>query len=182
MAGNHHTGQDEIPRTSSKSSRKREMTAAQELGRSLLELKPRQLAALDLPAELLSALNEYRRLPNSHEAKRRQLQFIGKIMRGLDHHAVGEALERLSKPDPEEIRRGRCIEQWAAFLLSDDARTDPIGEFLETHPAADRQAVRQLLRSNGHGDVDSGRSRRRLRDYLKKHVSTASPEPSGPDS
>lgn len=163
---------DEI--TPSKTRRKREMEAAQDLGKSLLTLRPRQLEALDLPDELQAALREYKRLPNSNEAKRRQLQFIGRVMRNLDHQAIAEALEKLQKPDPAETRRGRCIEQWAGRLLSDDEGTDRVGEFLESHPAAERQAMRQLLRNCRQ---DSPKARRRLLDYLNAHIDADSPAP-----
>lgn len=164
---------DEAP--PSKSRRKREVEAAQELGKSLLALRPRQLDALDLPDELQAALREYRRLPNSHEAKRRQLQFIGRVMRNLDHQAIGSALEKQQKPDPAETRRGRCIEQWAECLLSgEEDSSDRIGEFLDTHPAAERQAMRQLLRNCRQ---DNTKARRRLLDYLNAHISADSPAP-----
>lgn len=168
-----YTSDDENP--PSKTRRKREVEAAQELGKSLLALRPRQLEALDLPDELMAALREYRRLPNSHEAKRRQLQFIGRVMRNLDHQAIGEAMEKQQKPDPAETRRGRCIEQWAECLLSDDDDgADRVGEFLESHPAAERQAMRQLLRNCRQ---DNPRARRRLLDYLNAHISADSPVP-----
>lgn len=161
----------------SKTRRKREVEAAQDLGKSLLALRPRQLEALDLPDELQAALREYRRLPNSNEAKRRQLQFIGRVMRNVDHQAVGQALERLRKPDPAETRRGRCIEQWAGSLLSaEEEGVDRVGEFLESHPAAERQAMRQLLRNCRQ---DNPKARRRLLDYLNAHISADSPAPAG---
>lgn len=164
---------DDQPALPSKSSRKREMTAAQDLGKSLLTLNARQLAALQLPDELLAALKEYRRLPNSNEAKRRQLQFIGKVMRRMDHEAIGEALERLRKPDPAEARRGRCIEQWAERLMTEEGQ-DAINEFLATHPVAERQVLRQLQRNLLSGKTNA---RRRLLDYLNDHIGTESPAP-----
>lgn len=170
------TDHDEQPVEPSKSSRKREMTAAQELGKSLLTLNTRQLAALQLPDELLTALNEYRRLPNSNEAKRRQLQFIGKVMRRLDHEAIGTALEQLRKPDPAEARRGRCIEQWAERLTADDGQ-GAVNEFLASHPAAERQPLRQLQRNVRAGKE---KARRRLLDYLNSHISKESPAPRQP--
>lgn len=158
----------------SKSRRKREVEGAQDLGKSLLALRPRQLEALGLPDELMAALREYKRLPNSNEAKRRQLQFIGRVMRNLDHQAIGEALEKLHKPDPAETRRGRCIEQWAERLMADDESADRVGEFLQSHPAAERQAMRQLLRNCRQ---DNPKARRRLLDYLNAHISADSPAP-----
>jgi len=170
-----HGRQHELFNPPSKSSRKREMAALRDLGRSLLGLNARQLAALDLPAELLTALREYQRLPNSHEAKRRQLQYIGKLMRHVDHQSIAIALEKLHRPDPAETRRGRCIEQWAACLLADE---DRVSDFLASCPAAERQVLRQLVRNSRN---DEGRSRRRLIDYLNTHISADSPGPPGAD-
>ena len=64
----------------SRSRRKRESTALQELGEKLAELPPAAQARLPLPSDLRDALNEYRRISNK-EARRRQLQFIGRLMR-----------------------------------------------------------------------------------------------------
>ena len=178
MDNEHIADHQDQPSPPSKTSRKRQMEAAQELGRSLLDLNTRQLDALQLPEELLAALREYRRLPNSNEARRRQLQFIGKVMRKLDHQSIGEALERLRKPDPAEARRGRCIEQWAERLLNDEQQdSDAITEFLDSHPAAERQALRQLQRNLRSG---KDKARRRLLDYLNAHISADSPPPGHP--
>lgn len=75
----------------SKSSLKREMTALQALGERLTCSAPALIARLDLPEPLSEALREYARLPNKHGARRRQLQYIGKLMRDLD----AETLERI---------------------------------------------------------------------------------------
>jgi ribosome-associated protein len=171
---NNETSPDDIGVPPSKTRRKREVEAAQDLGKSLLTLRPRQLEALHLPDELMAALREYKRLPNSNEAKRRQLQFIGRVMRDVDHQAIGEALEKLQKPDPMETRRGRCIEQWAEHLISDDNGVDRVGQFLESHPVAERQPMRQLLRNCKQGNA---RARRHLLDYLNAHINADSPPP-----
>jgi ribosome-associated protein len=67
----------------SKSQRKREVLALQELGKALVTLTPKQLAGLQLPDELLKAIHEAQRM-RKHEAQRRQLQFIGRVMRDVD--------------------------------------------------------------------------------------------------
>jgi len=70
----------------SKSQRKRDMTALQKLGQDLTTLGKKQLEKLPLPDTLIAALAEYQRLPNSNEARRRQLQFIGRVMRDANHN------------------------------------------------------------------------------------------------
>ena len=67
----------------SKSQRKREMSALQALGESLLRLSAAELARIDLPEPLREAIAETARI-SSHEGRRRQLQYIGKLMRSTD--------------------------------------------------------------------------------------------------
>lgn len=151
----------------SKTRRKKQMLALQEMGSELMSLNARQLATIPLDLPLAKALEEYKRLPNSNEARRRQLQFIGKLMRRSDHEAIAAALARLREPDRAEIRRGQLIEQWSQRLLEGDEQT--ISDFLATHPEAERQTLRQLQRRCRQADNDDARatSRRRLIDYIK---------------
>jgi ribosome-associated protein len=85
---------DEPP---SKSSRKREMTALQELGERLANSSPAFIAGCDLPQNLVDALTEFARLPNKHGARRRQLQYIGKLMRGLEPETVDRIRARFER-------------------------------------------------------------------------------------
>lgn len=79
----------------SRSQRKRDSSALQELGESLTRLSPASLARLPLSEDLRAALVEYRRL-SSHEAKRRQMQYLGRLMREVpDPQALADAVEDL---------------------------------------------------------------------------------------
>jgi ribosome-associated protein len=161
----------------SKTQRKKRMTELQKMGEDLLSLNKKQLEQIDVPEPLLGALREYQRLPNRNEAKRRQLQFIGKLMRGSDHESIRAALEKLRTPDRQEIRRGQDIEHWGERLLS--GGEDDIQAFVETWPSAERQTLRQLLRRYSQiattaAEVEEEKSseaakiqRRRLLDYIK---------------
>lgn len=161
----------------SKTQRKKRMTELQKMGEDLLSLNKKQLEQVDVPEPLLGALREYQRLPNRNEAKRRQLQFIGKLMRGSDHESIRAALEKLRTPDRQEIRRGQDIELWGERLLS--GGEDEIQAFVEAWPNAERQTLRQLLRRYGQmaispSDAEEDKSsepakiqRRRLLDYIK---------------
>src|ERR687895_594784 len=71
---------DELP---SKTQRKREMHELQALGAELTELNDEQLSSMHLPEHLMDAVLDARRM-SKHEARRRQLQFIGKLMRTVD--------------------------------------------------------------------------------------------------
>ncbi len=83
----------EIP---SKSQRKRDMEALQHLGESLLRLNRGHLDALDLPETLLHAILEAKSI-SAHGARRRQLQYIGKLMRQVDPAPIQAYLDRLNR-------------------------------------------------------------------------------------
>jgi len=136
---------DDDNETESKTRRKQRMTELQKMGAELMTLNKRQLDLIDLPENLLSAMREYQRLPNRHEAKRRQMQFIGKLMRAADHDAIREALDKLRAPDRQEMRRAQQIEAWGERLLQGDDET--VEAFLAEWQHAERQPLRQLLRN-----------------------------------
>ena len=78
----------------SRTQKKKEDRALQDLGEQLVALQPGQLDALELPAELLEAV-EFARSIKSHGARRRQLQYIGTLMRQIDPEPVKTALDRI---------------------------------------------------------------------------------------
>jgi len=84
---------DDLP--PSKSQKKREMLALQELGTQLAKLSPEQLRKMDLPADLAAALADAQRFANKRGALRRQLQYVGKLMRGVDAEPIRAQLEAL---------------------------------------------------------------------------------------
>lgn len=161
----------------SKSERKRQMTALQTLGEDLLKLKPAHLQKMPLSDTLREAISTYHRLPNRNEAKRRQLQFIGKVMRHEDHDAIRGELDRLLTPDARQAGRSREIERWCLRLSEGDG--DTIESFLSAFPNAERQPLRQLVRrhqqqlSSETGSDDAvKKSRRQLLNYLGEHINT----------
>jgi ribosome-associated protein len=128
----------------SKSQVKREMQHLQALGEQLTRLPADALDAFPVGNDLRAAIAEHRRL-KGREALRRHLQYIGRLMRGEDAAAIEQALEAARSGGMEEKRRLHLTEQWRDRLLQqgDDALADFLGE----HPGADRQHLRQLLRS-----------------------------------
>lgn len=153
----------------SKSQRKRDMIGVQKLGEELTTLSKKQLDKLPLTEELRAGIAEFNRLPNKHEAKRRQLQFIGRLMRDADHEAIQQELDRMRTPDRSEVRRAQLIEEWAERLLS--GSEEDINAFVDTWPLAERQAIRQILRNHGKDNEESARThRRRLLNYIKEYI------------
>lgn len=122
----------------SKSERKRRAHRLQALGRALTELKPEDLAELDLPAELHTAITDYQRF-SSHEARRRQLQFIGRLMRDIDPEPLQEALDALEGQSAQARYEHHQIEHWRDRLL---AEPEALTEFLNEFPGVNSQQLR----------------------------------------
>jgi ribosome-associated protein len=129
----------------SKTERKRESSDLQALGEELLQLQAARLTALSLPERLLDALSELKRI-RDFEGRRRQLQFVGKLMRTLDpamHEAMREQLAAQRAPSAAETLALHQAEDCRARLIDDDAS---LTAFVSEHPAADAQALRALIR------------------------------------
>jgi ribosome-associated protein len=134
-------GTDEATRTDLK----RESTEVQKLGEDLLTLRTELLTRLDLPEKLVEALAESKRITN-FEGKRRQMQFIGKLMRKLEpekHEAIRTALVEQHTPSALETQTLHHAEMWRDRLLADD---DALGQWINLSPSTDSQQLRALVR------------------------------------
>lgn len=127
----------------SKSQRKREMLALQALGERLVELPAPQLDRIDLPADLREAVHAARAI-TARGGRKRQLQYIGKLMRGVDAQPIRDAIERLDGNDRAEQAILHRAESWRARLL--DEGDAALGELIDACPGADRQHLRRLAR------------------------------------
>src|SRR5687767_8194920 len=128
----------------SKSQKKREMHALQDLGVALVELNDEQLAAVELPENLRDAVMEARRLEGKHEARRRQMQYIGKLMRHVDPDPIRESIAAYNAVSREATTRLHLLERWRARLLEDD---NALTELVGAYPHTDAARVRVLLRN-----------------------------------
>ena len=126
----------------SKTARKREAERLQDIGRRLGALSADALSQLHLPAALQTALEDYQRFP-SHGAKRRQLQFIGKLMRDLDTAHLETQLAALDGESAQARHQFKRIEQWRERLINEP---DALTEFIAAYPSVDRQHLRQQLK------------------------------------
>jgi ribosome-associated protein len=127
----------------SKSQLKRDMQALQDLGAALTEFGPQQLASLDLPSGLREALDAYRQT-RSHEGRRRQMQFIGKLMRQADVQPIREAVEAKRAGRSLDAALQHAAEQWRADLIADDAA---LQRWASERPQSDLQHIRSLVRA-----------------------------------
>lgn len=127
----------------SKSQRKRESTALQDLGAELVELSPERLKKIEMPDNLREALREAQRI-TAHGARRRQLQLIGKIMRSVDPAPLQAALDEVKGLSAAATARQHRLEKLRERLLADDSA---FAELATDYPGADIQKLRQLRRN-----------------------------------
>ncbi|GAB4401269.1 MAG: ribosome biogenesis factor YjgA [Rhodoferax sp.] len=129
----------------SRTERKRESQALQKLGTALLDLRADLSAQLNLPDALTDAVAQAKRITD-FEGKRRQMQFIGKLMRQLDDDtvtAIEHALAEQAQGSAVEQQRLHQLEAWRTRLLADDGA---LADWLAQHPGSDSQQLRALIR------------------------------------
>lgn len=124
----------------SKTRLKHEMEALQELGETLVSLDAARLRSLELPERLVDAVVLARSI-TKHEARRRQMQYLGRLMRDVDPVPIRAALERWETVPREEKARFAALEGWRDRILADAAALDA---FVAEHPDADRASLARL--------------------------------------
>ena len=126
----------------SKTQLKAEADEKQALGEALLTLRADLMARLDLPDKLLDALAQARRITN-FEGRRRQMQFIGKLMRPLDAEPIRAAIDEQANGSADLTLALHLAEQWRDKLIASD---DALGSWLTEYPGTDSQQLRALIR------------------------------------
>lgn len=125
----------------SKTRRKKDATALQVLGKALVQLSPEQLARIEMPESLREAVVECKRF-SKHEAVRRQMQYIGKIMRDLDAEPIAAQLAALKAPTARDNALFHLAEKWRLELLEDVEATT---RFQRDFPEVDAKRLRVLI-------------------------------------
>ncbi|MBT8341886.1 MAG: DUF615 domain-containing protein, partial [Desulfatitalea sp.] len=142
---------------------------AQTVGEQLLRLSDDQLAMLGIEPELRRAVNEARRM-HTHGARRRQLQYIGALMRQVDVEQLQDSLAQVTQQADMETQRFRRIERWRDQLLSGD---EDLLEKLAGFPQMDRKTLHRLVfdaRRPASGP-DARKAGRALFRFLRKSIS-----------
>ena len=146
----------------SRTKKKQQVEELQKLGAALIALPAATLDTLVLPAELLAAVREAQRI-TSHEARRRQVQFIGKVMRRIDPEPVRAAVAAITNQSATARAQQRRLQGWRERLIGDDeALTAYAGE----HPGADLQALRTLIR-NARKEIAESKPPRAQRELFR---------------
>ena len=152
----------------SKSEIKRDAEALKKLGEKLVELTKAKLDKIPLEDALLEAVNLAQRLQK--EARRRQLQYIGKLLRGMDVEPIQAALEKLENKHQQQQAMLHKLELLRDELVAkgDDVLTD----FLTDYPQADRQHLRNLIRTASKEKEQNkpAKAYREIFQYLKEIV------------
>lgn len=126
----------------SKTQLKAEADEKQALGEALLTLRADLMARLDLPDKLLDALAQAKRITN-FEGRRRQMQFIGKLMRPLDTEPIRAAIDEQANGSADLTLALHLAEQWRDKLIASD---DALGQWITQYPGTDSQQMRALIR------------------------------------
>ncbi len=127
----------------SKTQRKNDAHARQELGAALVALNRDRLSQVELPESLRDAVLAAQKI-TAHEGRRRQLQFIGKLMRNVDPAPIQARLDTWKSASAEQIAHMHRIEHWRDRLLAEPAA---IGELAGEFPHANLQQLRTLIRN-----------------------------------
>ena len=158
----------------SKSAVKREMLALQALGEQLTKLSSVQRERIVMPDDLREALNQAASM-KSREARRRQLQYIGKLMRQIDTEPLRVALASSDTRHRQKTEALHALETLRDRLISEG--NPAIEMLLQQWPAADRSRLRHLVRAARERPAAGDRSARKLFRYLstlqEEHVDSA---------
>ncbi|ARN74853.1 ribosome biogenesis factor YjgA [Oceanicoccus sagamiensis] len=127
----------------SRSEMKRDMLELQALGEAIVKLSKGQLDTIPIEDETLAeAIHTARRIKH-REGLRRQMQYIGKLMRKVDTEAMATAYQKLQDGRKEEAREFHELEKWRDHLIASGHKS--IEEVMERFPDADRQHLRQIV-------------------------------------
>ncbi len=151
---------DDLP---SRSQLKRDSQELRDLGEQLVLMANSHLEKITLDSSLLAAIKEARRLKNL-DARRRQIQYIGKLMRNIDLTEIRYSIDKLNHQSQTFRQHFAMLEQWRDRLI--DEGNSAIEEFLIDYPNADRQKIRNLSRQASREKTGSAKTK--LFKYLKE--------------
>lgn len=156
------TGHEEDAAPLSKTKIKQQMLDLQDLGEQLVALNNGRLQELDLPERLLDAIRDMKKI-GKFGAQRRQLQFIGRLMRDVDAAPIIAKLEAWNGTSRQHTAYLHRLERWRERLLEND---DALTELLAEHPDADAQRLRALIR-NAHKEKELAKPPKSYREIFQ---------------
>ncbi len=142
---------DELPEAElgpSKTRMKKEMAALQEMGKRLTELNRAQLESIEMSDALRRAIEQAQAL-KAREAIRRQLQYIGKLMRNEEVEPIRQRLDEMDSSSQAFANTLHLVENWRARLIGPDHQ-QALTDFIAEYPHCEIQTLRQLVRKAQH--------------------------------
>lgn len=153
----------DLPDRPSKSQKKRDAHALQDIGTQLVALSAEQLKRIDMPDSLRIAIAETQRT-RSHEGLRRQMQYVGKVMRGIDTAPLIEALDVIRGQSAAAVAREHMLERMRERLMADE---QVLGDIAAQWPGADLTRLR-TLRRNALREREQNRPPRAFREIFRE--------------
>lgn len=156
----------------SKSEVKREMHKLQALGERLLTLKASDIKDFPLSDVMLLAVAENARI-KSHEAQRRHLQYIGKLMRDEDLEGIQHCFDKLDPSSEYYLRIQNQAEAWRLRLIQQDQAE---GDWFDQYPNTERQEFRSIVRAarkeqpEDSENIKAGKNTKKLLQWIKKEL------------
>jgi len=141
----------------------------QDLGEAVVALPEDRLAGLPIDEPLLDAIREFKRT-RSHEGKRRQMQYIGKLMRRTDPEPLREAVAAMQLGRAKDALALHEAERWRSELIASD---DALTRWTAKHPDSDVQQLRSLIRAarkdaTATPEQRSGKAYRELFKFIRE--------------
>ncbi|WP_418320755.1 ribosome biogenesis factor YjgA [Piscinibacter sakaiensis] len=171
-----HDGSDDLPEATddvrssrpSKTRRKQASHDLQSLGEALVEMPAKRLADLEMPDSLRDAIRDYGNT-RSHEGRRRQMQYIGKLMRRVDPEPLREAVAAMQLGQARDSLALHQAEHWRAELIADD---EAVTRWAADYPQSDVQQLRNLVRAarkdaSAEPEKRSGKAFRELFRFIR---------------
>ncbi|MEM6290928.1 MAG: ribosome biogenesis factor YjgA [Myxococcota bacterium] len=143
---------------------KQQVDAYARLAKDLVDLAPHKRGALDLPAELEQAIESC--VPLRKAARVRELRRIATILRRVDARNLRDQLDSLGSIDRAAVQQEKALERWRERLIAEGDAA--LSEFVQAYPAADRQQLRQLVRTAGKGERTKGKAVAAYRKLLRE--------------
>jgi ribosome-associated protein len=154
----------------SKTQLKKDAHELQDLGAALVALPDDRLQGLAVSEGLLDAVKQYKKT-RTHEGRRRQMQYIGKLMRRNDVEPIREAVTAMQLGHAKDSLALHEAERWRAELIASD---DALTRWVAHHPQSDLQQLRSLIRAARKDaalvpEQRNSRAYRELFQYIKLH-------------
>ena len=146
----------------SKTELKKDSKKIQQFGRKISELTINNIEAFKFPLNIYEAVIGLKNL-KSNSAKKRQVQYLGKLLREIDLTDAFLVMKQLKVSSQKEIQRNHIIEGWRDKLLSNN---DSITEFIDEYPKIDRQSLRQTV-SNAQKEKKDNKPPKHSRQLFK---------------